>query len=72
MITNATIKTLKPSDQTVFIRDSMMRGFQIKVLPSGKALYQVEARLGGTGSVKKFKIAEVHEIDLVEARKQAT
>jgi integrase len=49
----------------------MQRGFQIKVPPSGKAVYQVEARLGGTGKIKKFKIGNVQDIPLPEARDRA-
>ena len=71
-ITSATLRGLKAGDDVFFVRDTMQRGFQIKVSPSGHAVYQAEARLGGTGNVKKYKIGNIQEIELPEARKQAS
>ena len=70
-INNATLKTLKAKDRDWYIRDSMQTGFQIKTPPSGNSIYQVEARLGGTGRVKKFKIGNVLDTPLTEAREKA-
>jgi len=71
-ITSATLRTLNPSDADWFVRDSNVKGFQIKVPPSGNAVYQVEARLGGTGKVKKFKIGNVSDLSLDDAKEQAS
>ncbi len=71
MITNATLRSLKAGDSSWFVRDAVQTGFQIKVSPSGKAVYQVEARLGGTGRVKKYKLGNVQDMELPEARKRA-
>lgn len=70
-ITTTSLRSLAPADKDWFIRDTAQRGFQIKVPPTGKAIYQVEARLGGTGRVKKFKLANVQDITLDEARERA-
>ena len=70
-ITNATLRSLRAKDKDYFIRDSQLRGFHIKVPPSGRAVYQVEARMSGVGKLKKFKIASVQEIDLPQARERA-
>ncbi len=71
-ITATTLRNLRPVDKDWFIRDSSQSGFQIKIPPSGKAVYQVEARLGGTGKVKKFKIGNVQDVSLGDARARAT
>lgn len=70
-ITASTLRSLKAGDKEWFIRDSLQRGFQIKVSLNGHAVYQVEARMGGTGRVKKFKIGKVGDISLDEARERA-
>ncbi|MAM34963.1 MAG: hypothetical protein CMH28_07810 [Micavibrio sp.] len=70
-ITNATLRSLRAKDKDYFIRDSQLRGFHIKVPPSGRAVYQVEARMSGVGKLKKFKIASVQEMDLPQARERA-
>ena len=70
-INKATLKSLKPSFKERFIKDTKQPGFQIKILPSGKTTYLVEARLGGIGKVKKFKIGNVGELPLDIARDKA-
>ena len=70
-ITNATLRGLRVHEADLFVRDTDQRGFQIKVSSAGSRTYQVEARLGGTGRVKKYKIANVGDIGLPEAREQA-
>lgn len=70
-ITLATLRNLPPKDRDWFIRDAKIKGFQIKVPPSGKAVFQVEARLGGTGKVKKYKISDVGAISLKAAQEKA-
>lgn len=70
-ITQATLKKLPKDDKDCFVRDTSLVGFQIKIPPSGRAVYQVEARLSGIGRVKKFKIALVGDIPLSEAKKKA-
>ena len=70
-ITAATLKSLRTGDRDYFIRDIGQRGFQIKVSANGKKTYQVEARLNGTGKVKKYKLGNVDDIDLNQAREYA-
>lgn len=70
-ITASTLKSIKARKAEWFIKDTQIQGFQIKVLPSGKATYQVEARLGGKGRVKKFKIGDVSTLGVEEARERA-
>lgn len=71
VITNATIRSLRAGDSDWFVRDATIRGFQVKVPPTGKSIFQVEARLGGKGKVKKFKIGNVQDTTLAEARASA-
>ena len=70
-ITETTLKTLKAKREPWVIRDTEQRGFQVKVLPSGLATFQVEARMGGKGKVKKFKIGNVSDMPLKQAREKA-
>ena len=50
----------------------MLRGFQIRVQPSGNAVYWAEARFGGgLGGNKKCQVGRVDEVDLTEARERA-
>lgn len=70
-ITETTLTRLVPRAQERFIRDTEQRGFQIKIAPSGHAAYFVEARIGGTGRVKKFKIGNVGDMSLTQARERA-
>ncbi len=70
-ITRSTLSSLRPKKEVYIVRDEVQRGFQIKVMPTGRAVYQVEARLGGTGRVKKFKVANVKDIGITEARERA-
>lgn len=70
-ITETTLKTLKPKNIPWFVKDTLQKGFQIKILPSGQLTYLVEARLGGKGKVKKFKIGNVADMSLSEARDKA-
>lgn len=70
-ITETTLTRLPPKRVAWVIRDTEQRGFQIKILPSGQASYFVEARLGGTGKVKKFKIGNASDMPLKQAREKA-
>lgn len=70
-ITSTTIRSLSAGNKVYVVRDKTLLGFQIKVPPSGEAVYQVEARLGGKGSVKKFKIGNIKSLPLDTARSNA-
>jgi len=70
-ITNTLVDSLRRTKKMQFIRDTVQPGFQIKVHPTGHTIYQVEARLGGTGKVKKFKLGSVSDMPLAEARERA-
>ncbi|MAE50729.1 MAG: hypothetical protein CMH27_02855 [Micavibrio sp.] len=71
-ITPTAISKLKAGEKDYVVRDTTLRGFQIKVPPKGELVYQVEARLGGKGAVKKFKIGNVKSLPLDTARKNAS
>ena len=70
-ITQSTLRSLPKTGTDYFIRDTSTKGFHIKVSAAGKKTYQVEARLNGTGRSKKFKIGNIHELSLDEARDKA-
>ncbi|MCD8492922.1 MAG: Arm DNA-binding domain-containing protein [Geovibrio sp.] len=70
-ITETTLTKLSPKPEIRFIRDTEQRGFQIKVTPLGHASYFVEARIGGAGKVKRFKIGNVGDMTLQQARDKA-
>lgn len=44
-ITPTAITALRPRSIPVFLRDTSLKGFQVKMNPNGNAVYQVEARL---------------------------
>lgn len=70
-ITAATIRSLRPSEGVQVIRDTSLKGFQIRVLPSGNAVFWAEARFGGgKGRNMKFKIGGV-DMPLPDARERA-
>ena len=70
-ITQTTINSLRPSKAVQVIRDANVRGFQIRMMPTGKASYWAEARFGGgQGRNMKFKVGDI-DIALPEARKRA-
>ncbi|MBI3441070.1 MAG: integrase arm-type DNA-binding domain-containing protein [Proteobacteria bacterium] len=71
--TIAGIPRLRTDGCVWVIRDTALIGFQIRVLPTGKAVYWIEARFGGgQGKNKKFQIGTVQDIPLVaDARARA-
>ena len=71
-ITESSLKSLRRRDKPWFLKDTKISGFQIKINPSGKSSYFVEARLGGTGKVKRFKLGNVFDLTLADARILAT
>ena len=71
-ITSSTVRSLRPSEGAQVIRDTMLKGFQIRILPSGNAVYWAEARFGGgKGRNMKYKVGQVDEVGLAEARERA-
>ncbi|MDB5492112.1 MAG: hypothetical protein JWO78_1961 [Micavibrio sp.] len=70
-ITESLLKALSTKPASFVLCDAEQKGFQVKGYPSGHMVYQVEARLGGTGANKKFKLANYADIPLLEARERA-
>jgi integrase len=59
-----------PSKAPLFIRDTILRGFGIKVTPAGKRVFFAEARIKG-GKTKRITIGPYQTIKLYEAREIA-
>lgn len=65
-ITESLIKKLKPSGSRYDVRDGSLKGFMIRVTPTGTMSYTVEYSRG-----KKRHIGRVGVIELEAARKEA-
>lgn len=48
-ITKRVVEALNPADSDTFIWDADVRGFGLKVTPSGKKVYVIQYRLPGLG-----------------------
>ncbi len=72
-ITRKAINALKPRERAYTLWDTEIRGFGVKVLPSGQMSYIVQFRLGKGRSARLFKkrIDEVGSISLEKARLRA-
>jgi integrase len=58
-LTKTTVDGLKPSSKTAFAWDSELRGFGLKVMPSGAKSYVLQYRLGGRGSpARRYHIGQ--------------
>lgn len=65
-ITNSLIKTLKPSEKSYDVRDTLLKGFMIRVFPSGKMTYRCQYARG-----KHMTIGDVNKLKAAEARDEA-
>lgn len=71
-ITEQTLRTIATREKPYFIKDTQLTGFAIKVNPTGRNVYRVEARLGGTGPNKNITIGDINLYSVKEARQKAT
>ena len=71
-ITLRAVEALKPGDKPVFLWDQDVRGFGLKVTPSGTRTYIFQYRLGGRGAkTKRYTIGTHGRLTPDEARKRA-
>lgn len=71
-ITKRSVDSLLPGDKAVYLWDTELRGFGLKVTPHGKRAYLVQYRLGGRKSPCRRVTIGVHgAITAEQARKQA-
>jgi len=70
-INKASYKALKPRNKEYFVRDKKLRGFFIKVYPSGRCSYGAESRLAGVGRPKRKIIGACSLYTAQEAREIA-
>jgi integrase len=66
-----TYKKHKPRAKTINIRCTELKGFYIRILPSGNKTYMVNARLGGSGKQKYPKIGDCERTPFAEAKDKA-
>ena len=71
VLTAKTYKKHKPRAKTINIRCTELKGFYIRILPSGNKTYMVNARLGGSGKQKYPKIGECERTPFAEAKEKA-
>jgi len=71
VLTAKTYKKHKPRAKTINIRCTELKGFYIRVLPSGNKTYMVNARLGGSGKQKYPKIGDCERTPFAEAKEKA-
>lgn len=69
-ITHSLLNSLKPSARDQFIRDSKLQGFGVKVAPSGRISFFVEARVRGGGTRRKT-LGQHPATPLSDARERA-
>jgi len=68
-LTKTFVESIEPTDKEQIIRDSELKGFTLKVLPSGKKVYMLQYRYGR--KTRKPKIGNHGEITAEHARKIA-
>ena len=69
-ITQRFINGLKPSSSARFIRDNALVGFGVKVMPTGRISFIVEARIRG-GSSKRITLGQSPALSASKARDRA-
>ncbi len=70
-ISRATVAKLKPGAAERFVWDSELRGFGVRVLPSGVSSYVLQYRPRSGGRQRRFGIARLGELTPDEARIKA-
>ena len=69
-ITERTLRSMKPVDTVVFLRDSHLQGFGVKVSPAGRMSFIAEGRIKGGGS-RRVTIGTYPALTVTIARAQA-
>jgi integrase len=69
-ITQRYVNGLKPSSSARFIRDNALVGFGVKVMPTGRISFIVEARIRG-GSTKRITLGQSPALSASKARDRA-
>ena len=69
-ITQRFVTGLKPNTSVRFIRDSVLVGFGVKVMPSGRMSFIVEGRIRG-GATKRITLGQHPALSVADARKRA-
>lgn len=71
-ITKQRIDAISPADKPIFVFDTDLAGFVLKVTPTGKRTYQLRYRMGGRDTpLKTFTIGEHGRLTPDQARKLA-
>ena len=65
-INNNLIKILKPRTKVFDVRDSQMKGFIVRVYPTGRMVFKCEYARG-----KRITIGDVHVVTVAQARERA-
>ncbi|MBL4838248.1 MAG: tyrosine-type recombinase/integrase [Kordiimonadaceae bacterium] len=68
-LTKRSVDALMPEDKEYGIRDIELKGFGIRVMPSGRKTYQVQYR--AAGRTRKIKIGVHGQVTADEARREA-
>ena len=68
-LTDARIKTLKPEKTTRDVRDATLRGFGVRILPSGRKRFFVHTQFNGQRVWKL--IGDAHVMSVTDARDAA-
>jgi len=73
-ITDKTVKNAKPREKTYDIRDAVLRGFMLKVQPSGSKSFYVEwgrgkrIRIGGAALITLKRAREIAKQRLIKEK----
>ena len=71
-ITKRNVDSQQPSDKTVYLWDSEISGFGLKILPSGRKTYLVQYRMGGRkGRTRRVTIGVHGTVTTEQARREA-
>jgi integrase len=71
-LTDRTLKSLKPADKPYDVRDTLVPGLRVRVLPSGQRSFVLLARHGGKHSAPTRRALGVYDVmSLEEAREEA-
>jgi hypothetical protein len=72
VLTDRTLKSLKPANKPFDVRDVEVRGLRVRVMPSGQRSFVLLARYGGNHSAPTRRSLGVYgEMSLEEAREEA-
>ena len=70
-ITTQLVSALQPADQPYDVNDTDLRGFQLRVQPSGTKTYLCVYRLRGSGRKNRYVIGRTPPLTSAQARDEA-